>query len=129
MEHAIFLAKIFGPVLTLLGFFVLFRAEDVLKLWGSIKTNPVVMYLAGIINLLIGFTILAMYNEWSMHLPVFVTLLGYVAVIRGILVLFWTDAAKHWSEKFMKTTSTLRAIGFLPLIWGILLLWLGFCCI
>ena len=43
--HAMLVAKTFGPVLLLLGLFILFRPEEVMKLWGSMKTNPIAMYL------------------------------------------------------------------------------------
>lgn len=125
MEQAILLSKIFGPVLTLLGLFVLFRPDEVLKMWSSTKANPAILYIGGVINLLVGFTILALYNEWTMHLPFFVTLLGYALAIRGILVLFWADTVSQLGDKFVEKP-TFRGTGIIPLIWGLLLLWLGY---
>jgi hypothetical protein len=125
MEQAILLSKIFGPVLTLLGLFVLFRPDEVLKMWNSVKANPALLYLGAAIHLLLGFTILALYNEWTMHLPFFVTLLGYVLAIRGIIVLFWADTMMQFGDKVVEKP-TLRGTGIIPLIWGLLLLWLGY---
>lgn len=126
MENAVWLAQIFGPIFVLLGCFILFRSKEVMKLWASAKATPVALYLGGVLNLLIGFTVLSLYSDWSWNLAVLVTLLGYVQVLRGILVLFCSNLLMKFSDKLMKPSS-LRIMSCLPIVWGLALLWLGFC--
>ncbi len=101
------------------------KNAEVDKLWTSIKATPAAYYLGAMLNLLIGFVILSLYNRWSMDLAVLVTFLGYLQVIRGILALFCHDRMIKWSQKLISNPN-FRLMGIIPLVYGLLLFWLGF---
>lgn len=125
MEQAVWLASIFGPILIVISLWVLLKTNEVDRLWTSVKATPAAYYLGACLNLLIGFTILSLYNRWSMELAVLVTLLGYLQVIRGILALFCHDKMIKWSQKLISNPN-FRLISAIPLVYGLLLFWLGF---
>jgi len=126
MHHATLLASVFGPFMFVIGLWVLLRKHDVEKVWTSIKATPGLLYVGGVINLLIGFTVLAMYKEWSMHLAVLVTLFGYVQLLRGLSILFAHDWAMKMSTKIMKHRQC-HLCGILPIVWGIALMCVACC--
>lgn len=118
MDDAVWLASIFGPIFTIIGLWALLRFEEARELWASMKSNPAILYLGGVINLLIGFTILSIYRDWTMNLAVLVTLLGYVQAIRGILILFCHDWVVQMTQNLMRKPSV-RWFSLIPLCWGI----------
>jgi len=125
MDEAVWLATVFGPILTILGFWFLTRPADFHKVWASVKESMGLIYFGGVINLLVGFFILSLYREWGMNLTVLVTLLGYLQVVRGLMVLFCPDCMMKFTSKLVKSKSA-HLIGLVPFVWGLALLWLGF---
>jgi len=94
-----------------------------MKIWYSAKTNPGLLYMGGVMNLLLGFTILRTYHVWSWSLAVLLPILGWLMVLRGILVFFATD----W---FIDFTTSKEPFGkewaAIPLVFGIGLSWFAF---
>ena len=125
MEQAVWLASIFGPILIVISLWVLLKTHEVDRLWTSVKATPAAYYLGAFLNLLIGFTILSLYNRWSIELAVLVTLLGYLQTIRGIVALFYHDKMIKWSQKLINNPH-FRSMSAIPLVYGLLLFWLGF---
>ena len=77
----------------------------------------------GMINMLIGLVIVNMYNVWMWHPAVLVSLLGWVLLIRGILILYIPQLIIRYT---MTNHMVMRAIGLIPLIWGLALWWFAF---
>lgn len=124
MENAIWLASIFGPFLTILGLWMLLYSENLMKIFTSMKSTPGAFYLGGILNLLLGLTVLAEYNMWHWSsLTVLVTLLGWVLLLRGICVLFVPQLVIRMT---MTHPTVVKTLGLVPFIWGLLLSWLAF---
>lgn len=123
MQNAMWLASIFGPLLVVIGIWILFYRENMMKVCTSVKNSPGVMYLMGIINLLIGLTTLSEYNMWNWGLPLLVTLFGWVMLIRGLMVFFMP---KLLVEQTMSTKQALKFKGVILFIWGFGMCWLAF---
>lgn len=126
MHHGMWLASVFGPIMFLMGLWMLLRKHEVEKVWSSTKTTPGLLYLGASLNLIIGFAVLTTYREWSMHLLVLVTLFGYVQAIRGLLILFAHDWVMKVSSKVMRQ-SKFQLWGVLPLVWGLGMIFAGCC--
>jgi len=123
MQNAMWLASIFGPLLMIIGIWMLFYHDNMAKVCTSCKNTPAVQYLMGFINLLIGLTILSQYNGWAWDLPLLVTLLGWVMLVRGLMALFVPQLLMKLS---MSDPGWLKIKGIIPLIWGFGLCWLAF---
>ncbi|MES2345223.1 MAG: hypothetical protein V4494_04730 [Chlamydiota bacterium] len=123
MSHAAGLACIFGPFLTIMGLWMLLYVDNLTKVMASIKSSPGCFYILGMLNLLIGLTVISRYNIWTADLSVLVTLLGWVMFIRGILVFF---VPQFIIKTTMTKQKTIQYTGIVPLVWGLLLSWLAF---
>ena len=88
MATPVGLAAIFGPVLLIIGVWMLLYQENVKKVSESIKKNPAVMYLGGVINLIIGLTVINISPEWDLGLTVLVTIFGWFCFLRGLVIFF-----------------------------------------
>jgi hypothetical protein len=123
METAMWLASIFGPFLVIMGLWMLLYSDNVVKVFASIRNTPAAFYVGGVMNLLVGLTILSMYQDWYWDLTIFVTLLGWLLLLRGVLVLYMPQLL---IKTTMTNLSTMKWMGIIPLVWGALLCWLAF---
>lgn len=123
MQNALWLASIFGPFLVINGLWQVFYHENMMKVTTSMKNTPAAFHLCAMINLLLGLTVLSQFNMWSMSLMVFVTLLGWAFVVRGVMALFVP-------QMFMKIVfgkaDRIKTLGTIHFVWGLLLCWLAF---
>lgn len=117
------LASIFGPFLTIMGLWMLLYSENLMKVWNALKSAPASFYYGAVANLLIGLTILSQYDVWTADAYVFVTLLGWVALIRGVMGLF---VPQLLIQMTMGSKGRQKVMGFIPLIWGLILCWVAF---
>lgn len=123
MQNAMMLASIFGPLLMILGIWMLFYHENMAKVCTSCKNTPAVHHTWGTINILLGLTIINSYNMWAWNLPLLVTLLGWFMLLRGVLALFMPHMLMKWSSK---EPGWCKIQGVIPLVWGFGLCWLAF---
>lgn len=119
----VWLASIFGPFLLILGLWMALYHENMKKIVTSLKSTPCVFSLSGMINLLMGLSILSFYREWSWDLQVLVTLLGWVYLIRGVVILFFPQL---FTKIALSKGSWLRFRGVIAIVWGFALCWLAF---
>lgn len=123
MENAVWLAKIFGPLLAIVGFWMLTYCDNCNKVMTSMKSTPGAHYVSGVINVLSGLVIISMYNVWMWQPALLVTILGWVMLLRGICTLFFPHAC-------MKCTASdkggMKVLCVIPLVWGLALCWFAF---
>ena len=124
MENAaMWLASIFGPLLVILGLWMLLYSDNLMKVMSAIKGSAGIFYYSSVFNLLVGFTVLSQYDLWGWNALVFVTILGWFMVIRGIMGLF---VPQLLMDILMGNPGFTRVCGIIPLIWGLILSWIGF---
>ena len=123
MQNALWLASIFGPMLVIMGLWMLLYNDNMVKIIASLKSTPACFYMLGMANLLIGLTIISQYNVWSWDAGFLVTLLGWILILRGILSLF---VPQLLIKTTMSHTGNMKYMGLLPFIWGIALAWFAF---
>lgn len=126
MDQALWLSTIFGPVFVILGLWILIRTEEATKFVYSVKATPAALYLGGMLNLIIGCAVLSLYSDWSWSLAVLVTLLGYLQVVRALLIFFVTEWTLGLWQMIADESSLLRSFSIIPIIWGLLLSWFAY---
>lgn len=123
MQNAMFLAAIFGPFLLIMGVWMLFYHENVSKMITSLKNTPAVFCVTGVINLLVGLTVINQFNIWSWTLAALVTLFGWWMLVRGLMVFFLPQLLIKLT---MSNGKWVKIKGIIPLVWGFLLCWFAF---
>lgn len=123
MQNAMGMASIFGPFLVIVGIWMLFYHANMMKVITSVKTTPGVMYMMGVVNVLIGLTVLNQFNMWAWGLSLLVTIFGLVVLIRGLLGFFMPQFLVH---KKVTAESYLKIKGIVVLVWGFGMCWLAF---
>ena len=93
----------------------------------ELSDNLFIVYFSGYISLLLGLLVVLSHNVWSADWRIFITLLGWIAVIKGLIRLFAPEklpgmASKLFSEKgyfiimaiFLLLGIYLTYVGFTP---------------
>jgi uncharacterized protein YjeT (DUF2065 family) len=123
MDVGITIARTMGPVLVILGLWFFLVPEIAKKGLVNLKEMTGFQYTYGLIHFILGFFIIAVHNVWESNIFLSVTLLGWVLVLRGILL--WFMPGKYLKNRVMGS-AIIQAFKYIVLIWGIILLYAGF---
>lgn len=123
MQNAIGFASIFGPYLMIMGLWMLFYHENMTKMCTSARNTPACFCMMGVINLLIGLTVVTNFNMWSWTLAGLVTLFGWWMLVRGVMVFFLPQLLIKLTTPSAKSS---KICGIIPLVWGFGMCWLAF---
>lgn len=106
MENSIFLAKVIGLYLLIAGLMLLIRRGAVGEVIDDITRSPALVAFAGSISLAIGLLLVVSHNHWSRDWTVVVTLLGWLALLQGIIRLFYPEGVVRWGKTLASTGAT-----------------------
>ena len=81
------LAALIGLYFLAAGVGLLGNRYDITKMFDHLKSQPMLGYLGGLLAFAIGGALVAVHNDWSGWLAAFVSLVGWVALAEGVLML------------------------------------------
>ncbi len=126
MTESIFLGKTLGLYLIAVGLFYLFRRSFLQKAATQVFESESLIIITAIMSLIIGLLIVVSHNIWEWNWRVVITIIGYLALIKGIIRLFFSHTAdKKIIMKLIKGDTPIY-IGIVCLIIGLFLAYEGF---
>ena len=125
METSIFLAKVIGLYLLIAGLMLLIRRGAVGEVIDDITRSPALVAFAGSISLAIGLLLVVSHNHWSRDWTVVVTLLGWLALLQGVIRLFYPEGVVRWAKTLASAGAT-GAAGVIVFAIGGFLAYRGF---
>ena len=111
MQRSIFLAKLIGPLLAVIGVTLVFDADVVRTIAGEFLKNYALIYLAGVITLTAGLAIVITHNEWTADWRVVITLLGWLCTIGGAFRVLFPRSVEALGGSMMAGASNAWIIG------------------
>jgi hypothetical protein len=102
MNISIFFAQMLGIMFVVLGL-----SMAINKKWTAIAIeemikNQGIVWLAGLITVILGATIIALNNFWTSGLPLFITILGWLTLIKGATILIFPKFSFSYYQKMNK---------------------------
>jgi hypothetical protein len=125
MATSIFLARLIGPVMALVGVSVLANEAAFRKLAQEFLRSPALIFLSGMILMPAGLAVVLSHNVWVANWTVIITLLGWIAVISGAVRVFAPDRATKLGKKVLSYNFTMAAAAFWVIV-GAALCYFGF---
>lgn len=110
-------AKVLGIYFLAVSIALLFHPERVKKVYQQMIDQDAVLFLGGIMAVLFGAFIVSSHNIWVLHWPVIVTLVGWLSLIKGILLMASPDFPKSFKFFIDKLDFFFRALG---VFWGVI---------
>ena len=83
MDTSLFLAKLIGPVLLVMGAGMLINAKAFRPIFEEIIRNRALVVIGGLITMPAGLAIVLTHNVWVANWPVLITLLGWLIAVSG----------------------------------------------
>jgi hypothetical protein len=122
MASSRWIAGLIGPLLAALGVTMLVNRDLLPEMAAQVAREPGLILLSGILLLLAGLAIVRVHNVWSGGWRVLVTVLGWLAIVSG-LVRMWFP----WLAAPIVDALGIGAapVGAAPLVAGLVLLALG----
>lgn len=117
------LGAIIGLYFLAAGLGLFCNRAQVGQMFRDLQDQPMLGYLSGVLAFAIGAAMVGVHNDWSTWLSSFVSLVGWITLLEGTLLL----AVRNWflglfggwfhSDGFLKIISSATMVG------GVLLLW------
>ena len=108
MDTSIFIAQLLGPPILLAGLSLIAHQSFYRSVAENIRSSPALLYVIGMLRLLAGLAIVLVHNVWVANWRVLITLLGWIAIVRGALILAAPDAVLSWTRGMLERDTLFR---------------------
>ena len=126
METSIFIARIFGLCYLILGVGLLFNRKVFQRIMGDFSKNAALVLYGGILALVIGVVIILTHNVWVANWTVMITIIGWIALIKGIWIIVFPNTVPKFMQAYQKNENLLMVHSIGALILGAVLTYFGF---
>ena len=127
MASTHFLAQLIGLLLLAAGASMLLRKALFLKALNDITGNSTSLFMAGIVLLLLGLSVVLIHNLWHAgFLPLLITLIGWILILRGLACMFVPGDGIARMIRWFRVEEFSWLYAMLVLAIGAYLTWAGF---
>lgn len=123
---SLFLAQIIGLFLVIVSLSSIVNRKVIIGAVEAISKNPAVLYVSGILALAFGLVVVIAHPIYVADWRIAITIIGWLAIFKGIARLFFTRQAAVLIGKICKRSELLYALQIVALIIGIYLAYVGF---
>lgn len=117
MDLSLFLARALGLMYLLVGIGMFVSPEHYKRLYKDSMTNTTLLYMGGFMAFLIGFSVVTFHNLWVKDWRSIVTIIGWMALIKGCLLLASPQTimryAKYWEKRMQVAKILVFALGLI----------------
>ncbi len=126
MNITIVLAQVLGIFFAIVGISMVVNKKTIVAAVEEITRNPGVLWFWGLIALIIGAVFIVLNNTWtSGWVPLLITVIGWLALIKGVFILLFSRTAAAFYKKCVQE-NMLTYAGCVVFILGLILLYQGF---
>lgn len=125
MSTSILIAKLLGIMYVFVGLGMLFDGKYYKKMYDSMLKELGMVYLGGVMAAVIGFLIVTYHNVWQ-GWPILVSLIGWLALLKGFMLLVLPDASLEMFKSMFKKVKSFTVIGVFALALGLVFCYFGF---
>ena len=125
METSQFIAQIIGLIYLALGIGLMLNPGYYKKVFETIIKDSSTMFLSGFLALVLGMCVLRVHNIWISDWRVVITIVGWLSVLKGILLLVFPRYGEHFKDLF-SSERHMQMLSFLMIGLGGLFVYFGF---
>lgn len=122
MDISVVVAHILGIFLAVMGVSMFINSKGTVTVVEESLQSKSVLWMWGLLATMAGALILAFNNVWTSGLPLVVTIIGWLVLIKGAFILFVPGSAASFYRIFAKK-SLVAFCGVIALIIGLVLLY------
>lgn len=125
MDLSIFVAQVAAIVYLAVGVGMLLDKKYYAKVLDGFMKDTTGMYLGGFMALIAGFALVTYHNEWVKSWEVLVTILGWIALIKGVMLLAFPTTFVGMTKSWV-SGKNLNAFAFVVVALGLVFGYFGF---
>ncbi|MBF0369697.1 MAG: hypothetical protein HQL52_09600 [Magnetococcales bacterium] len=126
MDVALFTAKILGPLYLLVAVGMVLNPGEYRKMIQAFLDNPALTYLGAVSAAVAGLVLVNLHNVWGFNWTLIITLVGWLALFKGFLLLLHPGPVLRLSAAMMQKDQTLRMIAVGAGFFGLYLTAMGY---
>jgi len=88
--------------------------------------SPAVIYVSGFMTLAVGYLLIAFYSTWGVNLRLILTVIGWIALFKGLSCIILPELLIKVSRGFMRSEKTVLGAGAVMTALGIVMMYVGF---
>ncbi|MFN0262807.1 hypothetical protein ACKTEK_02915 [Tepidamorphus sp. 3E244] len=120
------IALFFSLYLLAAGIRVMSDRGMVAEIFADLRASPLVTYLCGLVAFVTGAAVVAVHNVWNTPLEIIVSLVGWAALVEGVLLVAIPQTFLGWFSAIADNRGLHKVFGGVTLAFGVLLLLLIF---
>lgn len=125
MELSILIAKIASVVYLSAALGAICSANYYRRLVDDMFSNAALTYLMGFTTVIIGFLIVNYHNTWGKDWTVLITIMGWLALTKGVLIIAFPKFVQSVSERIFKRRG-LKIFPYIAILLGVVFGYFGF---
>lgn len=122
MDISVILAQIIGIFLVVAGIAMVVSSKATAAAIEESVAHKGILFMWGIGALVAGAVVVVLNNAWTTGLPLLVTIIGWLALIKGAFILLAPEAAASLYRKFGKS-GMIVFVGVVAFVLGLVLLY------
>lgn len=119
--------QVISLVYLTVGIGILINPDFYKKLYEDFIEDTTALYFGGIMALVIGYLIVAFHNTWTKDYSVIITIVGWLALIKGVLIIVQPKIMIALIKAIATKANFLKIEAIAIIIIGLALAFLGFC--
>ena len=126
MQTSIYLARLMGPMLVVMGLASLIHPERMRHMAREFLDGEALIFMSGVITLPVGLAIVNTHNVWQIGWPVIITFFGWLMILAGIARMMLPRAMKTIGGAMIEKTAYLAIPGALMVALGAYISYQGY---
>lgn len=126
MQASLFLAKLIGPTLLVIGLGLLINRDGYRAMTREFLASRALIYLAGVLAFVPGLALVLVHNIWVGDWRVIITLLGWISTLAGIFRLVFPQEVTRLGNRILSQPNALLVSGAVFAALGAILCFYGF---
>jgi hypothetical protein len=126
MQTSIFLARLIGPLLLIVGVGILLNQHYYRGMTKEFVASRPLFYLAAVIGVIAGLAIVLVHNVWALNWRVLITLFGWINLLRGALSILLPEQSFALGGRMMAGRNMPMIAAIIALLIGLTLSYFGY---
>jgi len=126
METSILIARILSIAYLAFGFGLIFNRAFYKREIPKLVENPTLLIFGGFLAIVLGYLIIHYHNTWEKNWTTVITVVGWIALIKGITLLMFPESFKIYRNTVFHEDYMFKLLIPITFIVGIALAYFGF---